>query len=215
MPSSPTANRLIVMLLIYAMISVNGALIEMNWIKKPKFRLAAFTVAVTALATLLAGVYFGLIVPSRQKATLHLVETLSEPMITIEGREINLATISRDEYPVIIVNFWASWCPPCAEELPSLLKLVRKFEGKILVLAISEDESLEKMTAFLKNYGQLPSSFVVVWDKNAEYKKKFKVDKLPESWIFDNQRILDKKINGYEDWGTPGAIQYFKDLIER
>lgn len=172
-------------------------------------------VVAAILLSVVTGIYFFATGSNFKSEALALNDILQKPLVTVDGRSIDLSDDESANYSVIVVNFWASWCPPCAEELPSLLKLVRKFEGKVLILAISEDEDLEKMNSFLLQYGKLPPSFAVVWDKDAQYKKLFKADKLPESWIFDKDRRLNKKVNGYEDWGTPGALQYFKDLIEK
>ncbi|MDZ4081692.1 MAG: TlpA disulfide reductase family protein [Bdellovibrionales bacterium] len=178
-------------------------------------RFAKPVAIIVGLLGLIAAISFFLFIPKMKSDAILLNDLLQEPLLTVDGRKIDLSDSSSSKYPVVIVNFWASWCPPCAEELPSLLKLVRKFEGKVLILAISEDEDVEKMNSFLKQYGELPNSFAVIWDKGFLYKARFRAEKLPESWIFDKDRRLDKKINGYEDWGTPGALQYFKELVER
>ena len=129
----------------------------------------------------------------------------------LRGAPLDIATIRE---PVLILNFWASWCPPCAEELPSLLKLVRENKGKIRVIAFSQDEDLAKMEGFLEKFGVLPDGFDVVTDRDGSLAKRFGVAKLPESFVLDRSRRLARKIDGYDDWSTPGARAYFRLLTD-
>lgn len=137
------------------------------------------------------------------------VRTVSGPEF-ISGPTFNIEPLHE---PILIVNFWASWCPQCAEELPSLLKLVRANPGKIRVVAFSQDEDEKKMSEFLSKFGDLPRGFDVARDADGSIAKRFRVPKLPESFILDRERRLVRKIEGYDDWSAPGARAYFNLLI--
>ncbi len=112
--------------------------------------------------------------------------------------------------PVVVVNVWASWCEPCAEELPSLLRMVEQMNGKVRVLAISQDEDPAKMNAFLKRFEPLPKGFDVVADPSGKIGQKFRVQKLPESFIVNRAKQIVRKIEGYDDWSTAGALAYLQ-----
>jgi cytochrome c biogenesis protein CcmG, thiol:disulfide interchange protein DsbE len=128
----------------------------------------------------------------------------------LSGATVEVAAISE---PVLILNFWATWCPPCSEELPSLLKLVRSNPGKIRVIAFSQDEDETKIPEFLARFGEIPKGFEIVYDRDRSLAKRFGVEKLPESFILDRKRRLARKIDGYDDWSTAGAVAYFNLLF--
>jgi len=113
---------------------------------------------------------------------------------------------------VIIFSFWATWCEPCVEEFPSLVKLIDTFPDKIVLFAISHDEERKDVINFINAFDGHREAIKLVFDKNKEVSKALKVDRLPEGYIFDRQGKLVKKILGIQDWSNEGAIQYFKEL---
>lgn len=118
------------------------------------------------------------------------------------------------ENKVIIVNFWASWCSPCIEEFPSLVKLINEFPDDIHLVAISEDTSVDDIVAFLKSFPNLTAKNIsILIDNDHALMKKFSVTKLPESFITDKEHKLVKKIVGSINWYTPDSIEYIKSVI--
>lgn len=119
---------------------------------------------------------------------------------------------------VVIINFWASWCEPCKEEFPAILKLVRNFKGRVVVLAISNDFSKQKAVSFLKNFQKIYSKsfpFVYgIWDKNSKITQKiFKTIKLPETLILDKSLNVVTKIIGTKKWLNGEAQGLIKKLL--
>jgi len=131
--------------------------------------------------------------------------------VDLAGRPFDLATI---DTPVVIVNFWASWCAPCVEEFPSMLKLVSALNGKLTIVAVSMDEDEKDLRAFAKLFKVPQPGFEVLWDKDKKVMNTYAVGKLPESYIVGRDRKLIRKVLGIEDWATPNAIDYFKSLAE-
>lgn len=116
---------------------------------------------------------------------------------------------------VVIVNFWASWCGPCVEEVPSMIKLVQEMNGKVQLLAISGDSSLEDISVFLKSFPEINNPNVIVtWDQTRSLMKMFDVARLPESFIIGKDGKLVKKIVGTINWYTKDSITYMNELIE-
>lgn len=130
---------------------------------------------------------------------------------TLDGKSFSIGDITS---PIVIVNFWASWCGPCVEEFPSMLKLVEALKGKVTIVAISMDEDEADLRAFTKIFDVPRAGFHVLWDKEKKDKPAFGIDKLPESYILGRDRKLIKKVLGIENWATPAAIQYFEDLAK-
>ncbi len=91
--------------------------------------------------------------------------------------------------PVVVINFWASWCLPCLKEFPSLVEFAKKYGDKVAVVGINGDEEnpKEKIQKTAKKYGL---DFPQVQDPHSEISDKFKVETLPYSVVFHNGRVL-------------------------
>jgi thiol-disulfide isomerase/thioredoxin len=132
---------------------------------------------------------------------------------TIDLQEATVQ-LSQIKEPIIIINFWASWCTPCLEEIPSLHKLVATFAGKIHLIAVSGDSSIEEMRIFLKSYPELTNKNIsIVWDKDKELMKLYRVNRLPESFILSSDKKLVKKVVGSIDWYTFESKEFIKNLL--
>lgn len=115
---------------------------------------------------------------------------------------------------IVIINFWASWCGPCVQEVPSLIKLTNEFKGKIRVIAISEDTNEEDIRIFLKSFPDFKNAQTnIFFDQKHDFMKIFDVKALPESFIAGKDLKLVKKISGTIDWYTPDAKEYIKGLL--
>lgn len=113
---------------------------------------------------------------------------------------------------VILLNFWASWCVPCVKEIPSMMRLVEKMEGKLVVLAVSQDKEREDLKAFLRAFEPYPEGFYVLWDPEREVAKSYGTEVLPESFIISPQLKLVRKVVGVEEWDHAEALQFFNDI---
>jgi peroxiredoxin len=83
---------------------------------------------------------------------------------------------------VVLVNFWATWCPPCRKEMPDLDALYTRFKDKGLVILAISDEDVAKVTPFLK---AKPVSYPVMLDPGRKVNDLFRVDGIPKSFIYD------------------------------
>lgn len=115
---------------------------------------------------------------------------------------------------IVIVNFWATWCAPCIEEIPSLISLVNNFKGKIHLVAISGDSTKEEIDVFLKSFpGFKNENITLIWDEKMALAGAYGVEKLPESFVSDTGLKLKKKIVGSIPWHTPESEEFVKDLL--
>jgi thiol-disulfide isomerase/thioredoxin len=93
--------------------------------------------------------------------------------------------VSLDDYlgSVVLVNLWATWCPPCREEMPTLQKFYEKYKSEDFVLiAINQEEPLETVAPFVKEFGL---TFPVWLDLDYQAEREFKTDSLPSSFVID------------------------------
>jgi cytochrome c biogenesis protein CcmG/thiol:disulfide interchange protein DsbE len=129
------------------------------------------------------------------------------------GQESELKSLTGK---VVILNFWASWCSPCVEEVPSLIKLVKEFKGNVQLIAISGDSRKEDIEVFLKSFPELKNVDIkIVWDEDRSLMKKFDVTRLPESLVLGKDQKAVKKLVGSIDWYNKDSIEYMKQLLAK
>jgi cytochrome c biogenesis protein CcmG/thiol:disulfide interchange protein DsbE len=128
----------------------------------------------------------------------------------IEDREFTEKSFSGK---VVVFNLWASWCAPCLEEFPSLIKMTKRMAGKIVLVAVSQDENENELRNFIGAFPDLKSeNILIVHDKAKFFLKKFGTDRLPESFIVSKEGKVIKKIIGTIDWNTEDAISYLSSV---
>lgn len=113
---------------------------------------------------------------------------------------------------VVMLNFWATWCPPCREEIPSMMKLNSAMAGKpFQMLAVSIDEGgKQDVESFFKGSGyNLPTYF----DPTGIAPKAYGVTGVPESFIIDKNGLLVKKVIGGLAWDSAEVISFLDGLM--
>ncbi len=122
---------------------------------------------------------------------------------------------------VIILNFWATYCAPCVAEFPSMLELVEKSNGAVVLIALSQDEKQEDISRFLarfeNKYGRTlrGDSFRMVLDTDQKISREyFSVMKLPETVVVDRNMRMIRKVAGAIDWSSAEALSYFSALSQ-
>jgi thiol-disulfide isomerase/thioredoxin len=114
---------------------------------------------------------------------------------------------------VVLLNFWATWCPPCREEIPSMIKLNTLMTGKpFQMVAISIDEGGKPaVELFLKESGFPLPAYI---DPAGASVKSYGITGVPESFIIDKQGVLVKKIIGGAAWDSPDVIAFLENLMK-
>jgi peroxiredoxin len=103
----------------------------------------------------------------------------------------------------VLLNFWATWCPPCAEEMPGMEDLARKLDNHALVLAVSVDESWDLIRRFFPRGTPLS----IVLDESKQLPKAYGTEKYPESFLIDPQGRVRHYFINTRKWGDPEAQQ--------
>ena len=98
---------------------------------------------------------------------------------------------------VVLVNFWATWCPPCRAEMPSIERLYASMKGKpFVVLALDQGESVDSVFAFMGQLSPSPT-FPVLLDSKSQAAHAFGVMGIPSTYLIDQQgRIVAQAIGG-------------------
>ncbi|GJL81494.1 MAG: alkyl hydroperoxide reductase [marine bacterium B5-7] len=166
-----------------------------------------FVLVVACTLSLLSGV--------AQSASLSVVvPEMPIPQTTL--LDLDGKTRSVDEFvgKVIVVNFWATWCPPCLKELPSMQALWEKHrESKFVLLAINIGEDAETVRSFLASF-KAPIDFPVFLDEDLTVVKNWPVFGLPTTFIVDPNGTIRYKALGERDWEDSEIEQILLDLMD-
>lgn len=129
-------------------------------------------------------------------------------LATLEGKNIDLATL-KDK--VVLVNFWATWCPPCVEEIPSLQRLyaARKAQG-LEILAVDVGEDKATMRKFLADK---PIDFPVLMDIDGDALRDWGVHAFPTTLVVDRQQQIRYAVFGAFDWSSQEVLDTLDPLL--
>jgi thiol-disulfide isomerase/thioredoxin len=113
---------------------------------------------------------------------------------------------------VVLVNFWAVWCPPCRKEMPSMARLVKKMGDRpFTILGVNVGESPEDIRAFLK---QVPVNFPILLDAEGEHLKPWQVFAFPTSYVVDKRGQLRLGLFGSIEWDSAETLARLEALLD-
>lgn len=107
----------------------------------------------------------------------------------LDAKDIEGKAVNKDNWPgkVVLVNFWATWCPPCRREMPDLEKLYQRFAPQGLVVLAVSDEKRETVEGFLAKQHY---TFPVLLDAGRKVNTAFGIEGIPNSFLFDREGKL-------------------------
>ncbi len=129
-------------------------------------------------------------------------------IVTEDGK-----TVSRSDFggKVLVLNFWATWCPPCIEELPTLDAFQREFGPQgVVVLGVSIDRNEKLYRQFLERN---PLSFKIGRDPEANISASYGTFQYPESYIIDRSGKVTQKIISSQNWMDPLFLSSIKSML--
>lgn len=119
-------------------------------------------------------------------------------------------TIRLSDYrgKIVVLNFWASWCAPCIEELPSLIALQKQMP-QIVVLAVDFNDDAASYHQFLIDHHV---DLLTIHDESQKSNLAFGTTRPPETYIIDGSGRIRRKFIGPQDWTNPEIVNYLKNL---
>ncbi len=111
---------------------------------------------------------------------------------------------------VILLNFWASWCPPCVEEIPSMNRMAETLGEGFVIVSVNFQESAEHIREFLQ---QVQVDFPVLMDSDGRVSAEWKVFAFPSSFILDREGRLRYSVNSAIDWEEPEVLDAVRGLM--
>jgi thiol-disulfide isomerase/thioredoxin len=133
----------------------------------------------------------------KQKYSVYETNFQTLKLTTTRGQNLELRNITT---PIIVLNFWASWCLPCLREFPSLVKFQEKYKDKVLVVGINGDEE-DTLKNIKKTEDKYKLNFQSVPDGKNTLSDKFMVSSMPTSIVYYKGKVIyvNKKIHDFMD----------------
>ncbi len=115
---------------------------------------------------------------------------------------------------VVLLNFWATWCPPCIEEMPSMDDLNKRFKAKpFTMIAVSIDENWASVEGFLKELNRAPT-FAIAHDPNQKQANGvFGIEQYPESFLIDKKGVIRGYYQGAVNWTSKEILNKFSAIL--
>ncbi len=135
-------------------------------------------------------------------------KTIALKLHSLDGQAFDL-----NEYrgQVVLVNFWATWCAPCIEEMPSLSRLNTRMQGKpFKIVAVNIGETAQKIRAFLK---KIPANFEILLDPDNTAVRDWKVYAYPSNYIVDREGKIHFAYRGALQWDSEDIMKTIESLI--
>ncbi len=129
----------------------------------------------------------------------------------LDGRQVHLADLAGK---IVILHFWATWCPPCVEEMPTLNKIAAQLpSADFALLAASVDDGGAAAVSSFMQRNRL--SMPVFLDQNHSVSSRYGTFKFPETYLIGRDGLVKYKIIGPRDWTDPETLNALKELAAR
>jgi len=145
--------------------------------------------------------------PARLSAELNA----AAPDFTL--RDLSGRNVSLSDYKgkVVLLEFWATWCPPCKAEMPSMNTLYKEIRAKgFEIVAVSTDNSLSPIKEFL---AKSRVDFIVLFDEKKAVSREYKVFSMPTTFLIDRKGFIVEKYYGEYDWTDPEVKKQINKLL--
>jgi len=133
-------------------------------------------------------------------------------MLSLSGGKVSSTELFKDK--VVVLNIWATWCPPCRDEMPDLVKLSTMLpQDKFLVVGLATDKNLQHVQGFVKEHGV---SFPIYWDDGGKAiaADVLGVTRYPETFVLNRKGILVEKVVGGFPWAAPQMRKILTAIYE-
>ncbi len=145
------------------------------------------------------------------------VQKFEEPVVapdfTLKDLKGTQVTLKNFKGRVVFLNFWATWCPPCRREMPSMERLYKQLKDRdFTMLAVDMQESEKQVRAFISEFSL---SFPALLDLNGDISSLYGIVGLPTTYIIDREGMIIGKAVGPRDWSSQESKQLFQSLLRK
>lgn len=171
-------------------------------------------ILIGGFAILVVAIVVSVVIGQRERYA-PIVPGSRAPDFTLPDLKGNMVSLSEYKGKVVFVNFWATWCKPCREEMPSMELLYRDLKSRgepFEILAVSIDsEGPDVVERFGKEFNL---TFPILHDRKGRIKELYKTTGVPESFIVDQNGYVAQKILGAYDWASPSGRMIIETLLK-
>jgi len=128
----------------------------------------------------------------------------------LEGQPLSLTSLRGK---VVLINFWATWCKPCEDEMPAMDRLYASLRDQgFELVAISVDDGREEVERFQKRLG---FSFPVLLDPEKLVSERYQTYRFPESFLVDRDGVIVERYIGPKEWDAPAYVERVRQLLSQ
>ena len=131
------------------------------------------------------------------------------------GKPVQLSRVLGER--AVLLNFWATWCPPCREEMPTMERAYRDYKARGLeILAVSMDAGSEAAVAAKVNefMAELKLTFPAVLDPKGDVVRAYRLRGLPTTFLIDRKGVVRAAEIGFRDWASPESRQKLEEALK-
>ena len=142
-------------------------------------------------------------------------KTARDFSLDLSGKPVHLSDFRGK---VVVLNFWATWCPPCKEETPSLNRLQRYIEARNgVVLGVAADENPDAYQRFLREESVIFPTYRDPATKNnsSPIALSYGTSIIPETYVIDRHGKIARKLIGFQQWDSPAMLAYLDSLLAK
>jgi cytochrome c biogenesis protein CcmG, thiol:disulfide interchange protein DsbE len=140
-------------------------------------------------------------------------KTAQDFSLEIDGKPKHLTDLKGK---VVILNFWATWCPPCVEETPALNRLQKYIESRNgVILGVAADEDPAAFENFLRDQRVVFPTYrdPSTRDNHSQIARSYGTSMYPETYVIDRHGKIARKFIGFQQWDSPDMLAYFDAIL--
>jgi thiol-disulfide isomerase/thioredoxin len=164
----------------------------------------------TAVVVVGAVFYRSLVPPGSPSGSLASLSTASElPIFDPAGKKVDL---SKEKGRLVVIHFWATWCPPCVDEIPELSKFWEQYKGRkdIVLYVVSVDKDWKTVEDFNAKH---PNALPMYRDPDSVSAKRFGTEQFPETFIANRAGRVLHRVQGAIQWRDPEVREKIRQLL--
>lgn len=178
----------------------------------------------TLIAGIVTTVAFAVALGAKLRPQVNILEVGSRApaFVATDLRTNKPVTLGDYRGKVVLVNIWATWCPPCRAEMPSMERLHRKFaDTDFRIAAVSvdgdafyPDKEQAAPAQVLEFANSLGLTFDILHDPSGEIRRAYDIYGVPESFVLDRKGMIIKRVIGAANWEAPVNVALIRSLLD-
>lgn len=145
-----------------------------------------------------------------EMAAIKLSQHMAPEFLMMDPQNGKQFALSQFKGQWVLLNLWATWCPSCQAEMPSLDALEKKLGDKLTIIALSVDDKIDPIINYVATN---KPSFKIYYDFTKVAARLFSTTKYPETFLISPEGKMITQFSGERDWSSGASLQYFKKVL--